>query len=90
MDVVFTVCDSAAAETCPILPGHPVSAHLGLPDPAAAEAGGAQQRAFEETYLALEDRIGRLLVLPLETLEPTKLRQRLLEIGAAAGRGARA
>ena len=58
MDYVFTVCDSAAAEVCPIWPGHPVSAHWGLPDPAGVTGNAAEvQLAFSETYRALRNRI---------------------------------
>jgi arsenate reductase len=58
MDFVFTVCDNAAAEVCPIWPGRPVTAHWGLPDPAAATGTGEERRrAFRETFLELRDRI---------------------------------
>lgn len=64
MDLVITVCDSAAGETCPLWPGAPVKVHWGLPDPAAA-AGSEQQKieAFRRTYALLEQRIGRLVAL---------------------------
>ena len=61
VDFIFTVCDNAAAETCPMWPGHPVTAHWGLPDPAAAQGDAAQRQAFEETYQALRERIESLV-----------------------------
>jgi hypothetical protein len=58
MDFVFTVCDQAAGEVCPVWPGNPVTAHWGVPDPAAAEGSEAEQReAFRAAYLTLENRI---------------------------------
>ena len=62
MDRVVTVCDNAAGEACPVWPGHPAKAHWGLPDPAAVHGSGAeQQRAFAETYAALDRRIAELV-----------------------------
>lgn len=83
-DFIFTVCDSAAAETCPVWPGHPMSAHWGIPDPAAVEGDDeAKRRAFREAYAALERRITRFLELPLASLDERATRLRLAEIGKA-------
>ena len=81
MDVVITVCDQAAAEACPLWPGAPVSAHWGLPDPAAA-VGSEQERlaTFAATFTALEKRIDLLLGLPLAFLSPDELQQQLAAI----------
>lgn len=85
MDFVFTVCDSAAAEECPFWPGQPMTAHWGLPDPAAAEGSEAERRlAFAETYRALSRRIAAFASLPIATLDDLTLRRRLDEIGTGA------
>lgn len=82
MDFVFTVCDSAAAEECPFWPGAPMSAHWGLPDPAAATGTEAQKAlAFAQCWAALERRIGSFLALPLASLDSISLRARLKSIG---------
>jgi len=79
---VFTVCENAAAETCPYWPGQPVSAHWGLPDPAAATGNPAEiALAFAETYRRLRQRIGAFANLPLATLDAMALRDRLDAIG---------
>ncbi len=84
MDFVFTVCDNAASEVCPIWPGQPMSAHWGIPDPAAAEGTEAERRlAFAEAYRAMLNRIGVFVSLPLQSLDRLSLQQRLGEIGAA-------
>jgi protein-tyrosine-phosphatase len=84
MDFVFTVCDQAAAEECPIWPGHPASAHWGIPDPAAAEGNEAERwLAFAYAYRLLSNRISLLLALPIEALDRLALEQRLREIGSA-------
>lgn len=81
-DCVITVCDRAAAESCPVWPGHPVTAHWGVPDPAAVEGdAAARMRAFEDAGAALEGRIRRLVSLPGDEFEPERLRVRLAEIG---------
>ena len=74
MDFVLTVCDNAAAETCPIWPGHPMTAHMGIPDPAAAI--GTEEKingAFAEAYKRLNDRISMFAGLPLESLDKSAL-----------------
>jgi protein-tyrosine-phosphatase len=82
LDYIFTVCDNAAAETCPYWPGRPVSAHWGLPDPAAAIGDDAEKmRAFEETFHAMSRRIAAFVALPTP-LDPETLMARLHEIGA--------
>ncbi|HMS93854.1 MAG TPA: arsenate reductase ArsC [Tabrizicola sp.] len=82
MDFVFTVCDSAAAEECPFWPGQPMTAHWGLPDPAAVERSDAEKAlAFAETYRALTRRIQAFVALPLASLDQIALSSRLKEIG---------
>jgi arsenate reductase len=82
MDFVFTVCDSAAGEPCPIWPGHPMVAHWGLPDPAAVSGSPETCRAaFREAYAALEGRIRGFLSLPVATLDKATLKKRLDAIG---------
>ena len=81
-DFVFTVCDKAAREACPVWPGQPMTAHWGLPDPAAVEGSEAQRRlAFAETLRILRNRIGIFVSLPLESLDKLSLQNRLREIG---------
>ena len=82
MDFVFTVCDRAAAEPCPIWPGQPMTAHWGLPDPAAAEGSEAERlRAFRDTAIALRSRIGLFINLPIASLDRLKLQQAINDIG---------
>lgn len=83
IDYIFTVCDNAAGETCPIWPGHPMTAHWGIPDPAAVEGPG-QRQAFGEAFEALRKRIWRFLELPVDTLDRETLRRELRAIGAEA------
>ncbi|WP_111734900.1 arsenate reductase ArsC [Roseovarius amoyensis] len=84
MDFVFTVCDSAASEPCPVWPGQPVSAHWGLPDPAAATGTEAEiAAAFNDTYRLLRNRISTFVNLPLDQLDRLSLQRRLDEIGGA-------
>ena len=86
MDFVFTVCDSAAAETCPVWPGHPVTAHWGVPDPAAVEGTESEMRlAFTDTYRMMSNRISIFVNLPLARLDNLKLKQRLDDIGTDSG-----
>jgi len=82
MDFVFTVCDQAAGEMCPIWPGQPVTAHWGMPDPAATEGSDAvKMQAFRETLRMLSNRIRIFTALPFEKLDRLKLKSRLDEIG---------
>jgi len=82
LDFVFTVCDSAAKEVCPIWPGQPMSAHWGLPDPAAVEGTEAERAlAFDETYRMLFQRITIFTNLPLSSLSRLSLQKHLDEIG---------
>ena len=82
LDFVFTVCDNAAAEVCPVWPGSPVTAHWGVPDPAAAEGNEtARKRAFASAYRMLEKRIGRFASLRIEELDRLALRRKADEIG---------
>lgn len=85
MDFVFTVCDQAAGEACPIWPGHPISAHWGVPDPAAATGTEAEKRlAFAEAYRMLSQRISTFVSLPLASIDRLALKRQLDEIGASA------
>jgi arsenate reductase len=84
LDFVFTVCDSAANEVCPIWPGQPVTAHWGLPDPAAVQGSDAdKQKAFRDTFVALDRRIGLLTSLPIAGLDQLTLQRKVDEIGRA-------
>lgn len=80
LDFIFTVCDDAAGETCPTWPGQPMTAHWGIPDPAAA-APDRQERAFRDAYFALQRRVGLFLSLPLESIDAMSLQTKLREIG---------
>lgn len=80
LDFIFTVCDRAAAEVCPVWPGQPMTAHWGVEDPAAAH-GEIAQRSFRNAFHTLEARIRLFVSLPIATLERMKLKQRLDEIG---------
>jgi arsenate reductase len=82
MDFVITVCDSAAGEACPIWPGQPMTAHWGVPDPAAAEGSELNKlTAFREAFSALENRIRLFMSLPFASLDKMALQQRLDAIG---------
>ncbi len=82
LDFVFTVCDSAAAEECPFWPGQPMTAHWGLPDPAAATGSDAERAlAFAETYRAMLRRIQAFCALPLASIDALSLRGRIKDIG---------
>jgi arsenate reductase len=84
LDFVFTVCDNAAAEVCPVWPGQPMSAHWGLPDPAAVEGDEKHKwLAFRQTFNALERRIDIFANLPLASLDRLRLQERLDAIGKA-------
>jgi arsenate reductase (thioredoxin) len=81
-DFVFTVCDNAAAETCPLWPGQPMTAHWGVPDPAAAAGTPAEiALAFKDTYRMLHQRIGIFTALPLRSLDQLTLQNKLKDIG---------
>jgi protein-tyrosine-phosphatase len=82
LDFVFTVCDNAAGEVCPVWPGQPMTAHWGLPDPAAVEGSDLQKaNAFRETFRALERRIGLFTALPISSLDRLALTAKVREIG---------
>ncbi|TCN21262.1 arsenate reductase ArsC [Sinorhizobium americanum] len=82
LDFVFTVCDRAAAEACPVWPGQPITAHWGIPDPAAAEGSETERHfAFAETYRMLNNRISIFISLPMTSLDKLALQRRLDEIG---------
>jgi arsenate reductase (thioredoxin) len=79
---VFTVCDNAAGEACPVWPGQPMTAHWGIPDPAAVEGSDAQKSlAFREAFKSLENRLKVFTSLPLASIDRLSLQQRLDEIG---------
>jgi arsenate reductase (thioredoxin) len=85
LDFVFTVCDNAAGETCPFWPGQPMTAHWGIPDPAAAEGSPAQiALAFKDAYRMLSQRIGVFAALPIRSLDRLSLQARLKDIGRMA------
>lgn len=85
LDFVVTVCDNAAGEVCPIWPGQPMTAHWGIPDPAAAEGSEAEiAAAFAEAAHQLGTRIRLFLSLPLDTIDQLSLQTRLREIHEAA------
>jgi arsenate reductase len=82
MDVVITVCDNAASEVCPVWPGHPLTAHWGVPDPAAVEGSDAERRAaFSDAYHRLEARIKLFIALPIEKLDRFALQRETDRIG---------
>jgi arsenate reductase len=85
LDFVFTVCDNAAGEVCPFWPGQPMSAHWGVPDPAAFEGGEAEKAAFcADVYRMLNNRINIFCSLPLRSIDKLSLQKRLDEIGKGA------
>ena len=85
LDFAFTVCDNAAGEVCPFWPGQPMTAHWGLPDPAAVEGSDEHRaKAFMDTAVALKRRIELMLALPLGTLAGISLQRELDQIGKAA------
>jgi len=82
MDFVFTVCDQAAAETCPVWPGQPMTAHWGVPDPAAVTGPDVERRqAFREAFRQLEARITLFTALPIDKLDRLAIKRQLDEIG---------
>src|SRR5579863_6688475 len=85
-DFVLTVCDKAAAEVCPIWPGQPMTAHWGVPDPAAVQGTAAEvERAFREAFVILDRRISLFLCLPLKSLDELALKRELDNIGRTLG-----
>jgi len=91
LDFVFTVCDNAAGEICPVWPGQPMTAHWGVPDPAAAEGSAAEiALAFKDAYRMLNQRIGIFTSLPLRSLDHLSLQKKLRDIGHMEGSTAKA
>ena len=84
IDLIITVCDNAAGETCPVWPGHPITAHWGIEDPAAVE-GEDQRDAFETALRYLRNRISLLVSLPMKSIDEMALRAQLRQIGAGEG-----
>lgn len=84
IDLIITVCDNAAGESCPVWPGRPITAHWGIEDPAAVEGEG-QRAAFERALRYLNNRISLLLSLPLRGIDELALRTKLREIGESEG-----
>jgi len=90
LDFVFTVCDDAAGEACPVWPGQPMTAHWGIPDPAAVEGSDVdKKRAFTLAYKAMNQRIGIFVNLPIASLDQVSLQSRVREIGRLDRRGER-
>jgi arsenate reductase len=82
IDFIFTVCDNAAGEVCPIWPGKPMTAHWGIADPAAVEGSDADKAfAFRKAFKEMETRIKRFIALPIESLDALTLREKLRAIG---------
>ncbi len=91
LDFVFTVCDNAAGEACPVWPGQPMTAHWGVPDPAEATGSDAQiALAFKDAYRMLERRIGAFVALPIRSFDQLTLQKRLRDIGRMDGATAKA
>jgi len=88
-DFIFTVCDNAAGETCPVWIGHPMTAHWGIEDPAAVEGEG-QRDAFMRALRYLTNRISLFLTLPLASIDEMAMKQKLKEIGRSEGASAQA
>ena len=86
MDFVFTVCDDAAGETCPLWPGHPMTAHWGIEDPAAVVGSDIdKERAFNTAFRFMRNRVTAFIALPLASLDRLALSKRLRDIGDLAG-----
>jgi arsenate reductase (thioredoxin) len=82
MSFVFTVCDNAAQEVCPVWPGQPMTAHWGIPDPVAVEGSPDEvERAYREAFMALDRRIGLFLCLPLASLDKLAIQREIDKIG---------
>jgi protein-tyrosine-phosphatase len=91
LDFVFTVCDNAAAEACPVWPGQPMTAHWGVPDPAEATGSDAEiALAFKDAYRMLSRRIEIFVALPIRSLDQLSLQKRLQDIGRMQGSTAKA
>jgi arsenate reductase (thioredoxin) len=88
-DFIFTVCDNAAGETCPIWPGHPMTAHWGIEDPATVEGDG-QREAFLTAFKYLQRRIDLFLALPIDAIDDIALKSKLRQIGEGEGATIRA
>lgn len=87
IDMIFTVCDDAAGEICPVWPGQPITAHWGVPDPAAVQGSDEEKRkAFLQAFAVLSARINLLLALPLDRLDRLSLKSKLDEIGKTRSR----
>ncbi len=84
-DFIFTVCDNAAGEICPVWPGKPATAHWGIPDPAHVEGDEARRTAFKKAAEQLARRIQLFMSLPIESLDRLALKQKLAEIGRIQG-----
>ncbi len=86
LSFVFTVCDNAAKEVCPVWPGQPITAHWGIPDPACVEGSEADaERAYKQAFAMLSTRISLLLALPLASMEAFAIRKELDNIGKLQG-----
>lgn len=82
LDFIFTVCDNAAKEVCPVWPGHPTTAHWGIPDPASVTGAEEQvEKAFRDAFFRLERRIRLLLALPIASMDATAIKSELERIG---------
>jgi arsenate reductase len=91
LDFIFTVCDNAAGEACPVWPGQPMTAHWGVPDPAEAKGTPAEiAQAFADAYRMLNQRSGIFIALPIASLDQLTLQSRLREIGRMSGATAKA
>jgi protein-tyrosine-phosphatase len=91
LDFIFTVCDNAAGETCPVWPGRPMTAHWGIPDPAEARGTPAEiAQAFADAYRMIDQRIGIFTALPMASLDQLTLQSRLRDIGRSSGATAKA
>ena len=83
MQFVFTVCDQAAGEVCPVWPGQPMTAHWGMPDPAAVQGSeSARERAFQDTFITMKRRLELLQALPLEKLDRLAIQKQVRDIGS--------
>jgi arsenate reductase len=86
MDFIFTVCDQAAGEVCPVWPGQPITAHRGIPDPAAVSGSEFEQwQAFRDAFRALENRIRIFVALPVASLDRMSLAREVQAIGRMRG-----